>query len=128
MQRNLANITLAMAIALGSMHYADAQPAGTQPPVIAALAARSDAQPWIVDKESLGLTLYDGGGNTIGRLVGLNMGRDGRVLSAIVDAGTYLGSPGRDVIIPADRIGRRDGRIVIAVRNRNELRSMSGSD
>jgi sporulation protein YlmC with PRC-barrel domain len=61
----------------------------------------------------IGSTVYDVQNRDIGNVADLIIDRDGRVSSAVVDVGTFLGMGGKDVAVPLSDIKTDNNRLTL---------------
>ena len=61
----------------------------------------------------IGSTVYDVQNRDIGKIEDLIIDRDGRVSSAVVDVGTFLGMGGKYVAVPLDNIKTDNNRLTL---------------
>jgi len=107
--------TLALVCLLGGSGPAAAQVAGASTTTVEASVTESTqiALGWSVRKTLLGKTLFNDGGQKIGKVVDLIISPERNVSFVIVGTGGLVGIGRHDVAIPVTRIHDQGGRLVM---------------
>ncbi len=104
----------AILMATAPMAFAGSNSASTETHATAANPAGDQIQSnQFRASKMIGSTVYDVQNRDIGNVADLIIDRDGRVSSAVVDVGTFLGMGGKDVAVPLSDIKTDNNRLTL---------------
>jgi sporulation protein YlmC with PRC-barrel domain len=80
---------------------------------------------WSAKRQVLGKTIYNDGGDAVGKVEDIIVAPDKAVSYAIIGAGGFLGVGRHDVAIPVNQIKQQgDGKFVLAGATKDALKAM----
>jgi hypothetical protein len=112
MNRSLTTTLLGLASLLAVAH-ADAQIAGTTTVGVETTTVQIVTAGWSAKKQVIGKTVYNGDGESVGKIDDLIIAPGSAVSTVIVGAGGFVGLKRHQVAIPVSQLQENDGSFVL---------------
>jgi sporulation protein YlmC with PRC-barrel domain len=126
MKRNvLTAIAAASVLLTGATSSISQQVVGSTQLGVAVAELRDVTTGWSAKRQVLGKTVFNDGGDRIGKVDDIIVAPDKAVSYAIIGAGGFLGVGRHDVAIPVSQIKQQsDGKFVLAGATKDALKAM----
>jgi sporulation protein YlmC with PRC-barrel domain len=121
----LTAIAAASVLLTGATASVSQQVVGSTQLGVAVAELRDVTTGWSAKRQVLGKTVYNDGGDGIGKVDDIIVAPDKAVSYAIIGAGGFLGMGRHDVAIPVSQIKQQsDGKFVLAGATKDALKAM----
>jgi len=126
MKRNvLTAIAAASVLLTGATTSISQQVVGSTQLGVAVAELRDVTTGWSAKRQVLGKTVFNDGGDSIGKVDDIIVAPDKAVSYAIIGAGGFLGVGRHDVAIPVSQIKQQsDGKFILAGATKDALKAM----
>jgi sporulation protein YlmC with PRC-barrel domain len=122
----LTAIAAASVLLTGATASISQQVVGSTQLGVAVAELRDVTTGWSAKRQVLGKTVFNDGGDAIGKVDDIIVAPDKAVSYAIIGAGGFLGVGRHDVAIPVSQIKQQsDGKFVLAGATKDALKAMS---
>ena len=125
----LTAIAAASVLLTGATTSISQQVVGSTQLGVAVAELRDVATGWSAKRQVLGKTVFNDGGDSIGKVDDIIVAPDKAVSYAIIGAGGFLGVGRHDVAIPVSQIKQQsDGKFILAGATKDALKAMPPFD
>lgn len=120
----LTAIAAASVLLTGATTSISQQVVGSTQLGVAVAELRDVTTGWSAKRQVLGKTVFNDGGDGIGKVDDIIVAPDKAVSYAIIGAGGFLGVGRHDVAIPVSQIKQSDGKFILAGATKDALKAM----
>jgi sporulation protein YlmC with PRC-barrel domain len=120
----LTAIAAASVLLTGATTSISQQVVGSTQLGVAVAELRDVTTGWSAKRQVLGKTVFNDGGDRIGKVDDIIVAPDKAVSYAIIGAGGFLGVGRHDVAIPVSQIKQSDGKFILAGATKDALKAM----